>query len=84
MGKGARLKAQRQAVIAERDRKLALAAREAAFIQVRCPKADKFFSTGIVVDPQGFSAAEFADNSAQCPYCGAMHRWGDDEMVLAN
>lgn len=84
MGKGKRIKEQRQAAAAARQEAIRIAATSPAKVIVRCPNTDKFFPTGVEIDPQSFDTATFSDNTSKCPHCGQMHRWGDSEIALDN
>jgi hypothetical protein len=84
MGKGKRLKEQRQQVRASRAEQMRRASSEPANVIVRCPFTDKFFPTGVAIDPRSFDSATFENNTTQCPHCRQMHTWGDSEIALDN
>lgn len=84
MGKGKRVKEQRQAVRADRQEAIRRASVDQAPIIIKCPSTGKFIRTGFMADPHGFATGTYQNNTTPCPHCGRNHRWGDAEMALDN
>jgi hypothetical protein len=49
---------------------------------LRCPMADRSFSTGIVSDKDCFSRMLDTSRVARCPQCGEDHRWRPEDAWL--
>ena len=51
-------------------------------ILVRCPGTGKLFATGITTKATQFASIEAADNQIACSFCGTVHSWTQENVVL--
>jgi hypothetical protein len=52
-------------------------------LMFRCPRTDRYYSTGINIDADDLSAAPDILVAARCPYCKTDHEWRPGEAWLA-
>jgi hypothetical protein len=51
-------------------------------ILVRCPGTAKLFDTGLTTKATEFAAIKVTDNELPCSFCGKVHRWAQENVVL--
>jgi hypothetical protein len=49
---------------------------------VRCPRTAKLFFTGLTTKAACFAGIEVTDNKQACGFCGKVHLWTEENVVL--
>ena len=52
-------------------------------ILVRCPRTARLFATGLETKATKFDGIRIADNKLACSFCGEVHLWTEENVVLA-
>jgi hypothetical protein len=52
-------------------------------ILIDCPKTNREFSTGIIIDKASFDVLRNVPGFARCPHCGQEHEWSKRDARLA-
>jgi hypothetical protein len=52
-------------------------------ILIECPKTNREFSTGIIIDKASFDVLRNVPGFARCPHCGQEHQWSKRDAWLA-
>jgi hypothetical protein len=53
-----------------------------ASIVIECPKTNREFSTGIIIDQASFEVLRNVPARARCPHCGQEHEWRKRDVRL--
>jgi hypothetical protein len=53
-------------------------------LMLTCPTTGREFSTGFHVEEDSFKKFPDTVTKAQCPHCGALHRWWTHEARLSD
>lgn len=51
-------------------------------ILVRCPRTARLFATGLTTKAVDFAAIEPTDYQMTCSFCGQVHPWTEENVVL--
>ncbi len=51
-------------------------------ILVRCSRTGRLFATGLTTKAGNFAGIREADNKLACSFCGQVHLWTEENVVL--
>jgi ribosomal protein S14 len=51
-------------------------------ILVRCSRTGRLFASGLTTKAVNFAGIDVADNKLACSFCGEVHAWSQENVVL--